>query len=644
MATRFWGTLQWPAVSTPRLPERIPDLKRPWLYAFELFWFACFLLALVGPIEGIRYRFTAPAENSALMLGSRAGLVLAEDDMTRVRFPVGAAAEAAGIQSGDKIVAIEGLPVSKVVPFDQRRAVGPGHATDTDYALFGPIVEGNQPIDLNLTLRSPSGEIRQYHVTTGEQHIEQAARSRGLTPHFLKVVDLFHVLTYPFLLFAAWILHRRKREDLVSSILSLAVLLTMAAEQPSSTFLDYVAKIPVSWHRHIYDLGNICLLAGILLFPFGQLRPRVVVPFLCFLPMLFFLHGNFYRVNFVIFMIAGVMTLLVRLRRTPPSAARQQIKWALFGFSGYSLFLSIALTCDMTKLTVGSFGAQLTLEVLAGLTFGLAFLCLQLGLLIALMRFRLYDAEVVISRSANVALITLGVAAVFAATADALKQLVYNYYGNSNSEGPVIFAAALSTVLVNPIQERITRWSQNKFQHNLVILRDELPDSVRDLRETGNLGELIDDVLSRIMKGVMTTHVAAIIDQGVFRTRGVAKEKVEEWRDQTAGWDDCGSDICHHHDKLFPLRLPLRPGVEEEVLGFILVGPRPDGSLPSRDEQKALKEVAEPIARAVKNVIKRVAYERRLESLIESNSRRLADLEARIDGSALSAVPSSQRA
>jgi hypothetical protein len=644
MATRFWGTLQWPAVTTPRLPERIPDLKRPWLSIFELFWFACLAFALIGPIEGIRYRFTTPAENSALMLGSRAGLVLAQDDLTRVRFPVGSAAEAAGVEPGDKIIAIEGLPVSKVVPLDPRSAVGPGHATDTDYALFGPIVEGNQPIDLDLTLRSPSGEIRQYHVRTGEQHIEQAARARGLSPAFLKIVDLFHVLTYPFLLFAAWILHRRKREDLISSILSLAVLLTVIAEQPSSTFLDFVAKVPVSWHRHIYDLGNICLLAGILLFPFGQLRPRVVVPFLCLLPLLFFLHGNFYRVNFVIFMIAGVMTMLVRLRRTPPSAAKQQIKWALFGFSGYSLFLSIALTCDMTKLTVGSFGAQLSLEVLAGLTFGLAFLCLQLGLLIALMRFRLYDAEVVISRSANVALITLGVAAVFAATADALKQLVYNYYGNSNSEGPVIFAAALSTVLVNPIQERITRWSQNKFQHNLVILRDELPDSVRDLRETGNLGELIDDVLSRIMKGVMTTHVAAIIDQGVFRTRGVSKERVEEWRDQTAGWNDCGEDICHHHDRLFPVRLPLRPGEGEDLLGFILVGPRPDGSLPSRDEQKALREIAEPIARAVKNVIKRVAYERRLESLIESNARRLTELEARLDGSALTAVPSSQRA
>ena len=643
MATRFWGTLQWPAVTIPRIPERIPELRRPWLTLFELVWFAAFALALVGPAAGIWYRFTTTAENSQLMLGSRVGLVLAQDDLTRVRFPVGSAAEAAGIQPGDKIVAIEGLPVSNVVPLDPRRAKGKVRPTDTDYALFSPIIEGNEPIDLALTLRSPSGEVRQYQVRTGEQHIEQAARSRGLSPAFLKVVDLFHVLTYPFLLFAAWLLHRRKREDLISSVLSLAVLLTMGSEQPSATFLSYIAHIPVSWHRHLYDLGNICLLAGILLFPFGQLRPRVVVPFLCLLPILFFLHGDFYRVNFVIFMIAGVMTLLVRLRKTPPSAARQQIKWALFGFSGYSLFLSIALTCDMTKLTVGSFGAQLTLELFAGLTFGLAFLSLQLGLLIALMRYRLYDAEVLISRSANVALITLGVAAVFAGTADALKQLVYNYYGNSSSEGPVIFAAALSTILVNPIQDWITRWSEKRFQHNLVILRNELPDSVRDLRETGDLGELIDDVLARIMKGVMTTHVAAIIDQGVFRARGIAKDNVEEWRRNTPEWD-CGDQICHTHDKLFPLRLPLRPGEGEDVLGFILVGSRPDGSVPSKDEQKVLSEVAEPIARAVRNVIKRVAYERRLESLIESNARRLDELEARIDGSPITAVPSSQRA
>ncbi|MEA3058095.1 MAG: hypothetical protein QOF34_910 [Sphingomonadales bacterium] len=643
MATRFWGTLQWPAVPVPRLPERVPDLKRPWLYLFELFWFASFALAIAGPIAGTWYRFTTPGENSQLMLGSRAGLALSRDDLTEVRFPVGSAAKAAGVRAGDKIVAIDGLPLSKMVPLDPAKAQGPGHATDTDYALFSTMIEGNQPIDLDLTLRSQAGEMREFHVRTGEQHIAQAARSLHLTPAMLSVVDLFHVLTYPFLLFAAWLLHRRKREDLISSVLSLAVLLTIGAEQPSASFLSFIAHIPESWHRHLYDLGNVCLLAGILLFPFGQLKPRIVVPFLALLPLLFFLGGDLYRITFVIFMIAGVMTMLVRLRRMPASAARQQIKWALLGFTGYSLFLSVALTCDMTKLTVGSFGTQITLEVLAGLTFGLAFLCLQLGLLIALMRFRLYDAEVVISRSANIALITVGVAAVFAATADALKQFVYNYYGNSTSEGPVIFAAALSTILVNPIQERIQRWSENRFQRNLVILRDELPDTVRDLRETANLGELIDDVLARIMKGVRTTHISAIIDKGVFRARGLSKEQVEAWQEQTPDWNRA-DEICHPKDKLFPIRIPLIPGEGEETLGFLLVGPRPDGSVISHDEQKALRDVAEPIARAIRNVIRRVAYERRLESMIEGTARRLDDLEARINGPAIAAVPSSRSA
>lgn len=643
MATRFWGTLKWPAFVAPRLPERLPNLKSPWLNLFELFWFACLALAVVGPVAGIWYRFTVPGENSALMLGSRAGVVLSQDDLTRVRFPVGAAAKSAGIERNDKIVAIDGVPLSKSVPLDAAHARGTAKGTDADYALFSPIIQGGgQPIELDLTMRSPEGQVRNFHVQTGEQHIDQAARSDGLPAAMLSIVDLFHVLTYPFLLFAAWVLHRRKREDLISSILSLAVLMTIGSEQPSATFLTYVAHVPESWHRHLYDFGNIGLLSGIFLFPFGQLRPRIVAGFLALLPLLFFLSGDFYRATFIIFMSAGVMTLLVRLRQTPPSVARQQIKYALFGFSGYSFFLSLALISDTLKLTVGSFGAQLALEVLAGLTFGLAFLCLQLGLLIALMRYRLYDAEVVISRSANFALITVGVAAVFGATSDALKQLVYNYYGNSNSEGPVIFAAALATVLVNPIQERIQRWSENRFQRNLVVLRDELPDAVRDLRETAGLGELIDDVLVRILKGVRTTHVAALIDKGVFRTRGIAAEKVEIWKTEN-GELTTHREICDPSDKLFPIRVPLiRDQEDKDPVGYLLVGRRPDGSIPSHDEQKALKEVSEPIARAIRNVIRRVAHERRLESLIESTSRRLDELEARINEPSATVVPTSR--
>jgi hypothetical protein len=72
-----------------------------------------------------------------------------------------------------------------------------------------------------------------------------------------------------------------------------------------------------------------------------------------------------------------------------------------------------------------------------------------------------------------------------------------------------------------------------------------------------------------------------------------------------------------------------------------LVGPRPDGSVPSKDEQKAMKEVSEPIARGIRNVVRRIAYERRLESLIESNGRRLSELEARVNETEVPAISSS---
>jgi hypothetical protein len=425
-------------------------------------------------------------------------------------------------------------------------------------------------------------------------------------------------------------LHRRKREDLVSSILSLAILLTIATEQPSFNFLTFIAGVPGWLHRTLYDVGNICLLAGILLFPFGRLRPRASFAFLLLLPILFVLAGAAYKLALFGFMAAGVLTLIARLRSTSEGPARQQIKWALFGFSGYALFFALALASDDAKLRVGTFASQLSLEIFAGLSFGLAFASLQLGLMIALLRYRLYDAEVVISRSANFALITLGVATVFAAVGDALKQIVYNYSGNTNNEGPIMFAAALATVMINPIQERVQRWSEKRFQRNLLTLRNELPECVRDLRETGSLDELLSEILRRVEEGVRTVRVAILIDGTPAMTRGISLQETQAWL-ATDHASSCHETLCETADAVFPVRVSLTVG-DGPLLGCLLVGPRPDGSIISKDEQKALIEVAEPIARAIRAVTKREAREGEMAAAIEANSRQIKALEARLAG------------
>ena len=624
MATDSAVSAEAPRAPRPALPDRIPDLPRRGLILFQLIWIPAFLLAIVGPLAGIWYRIDQAGQNSALIVGSRAGVALDEDDLTRVRFPIGAEARAAGVRPGDDIVAIDGLEVSDVVPISRRGRARANDATETDYVLFSPILEGVDESEYSFRLRSTDGSERDYRVQLGEQHIGQAAGRFGLSPALLSVIDLLHLITYPFLLFAAWILHRRKPEDLISSVLSLAILLTIAAEQPSAAFLQNVLNLPGWAHRLIYDAGNICLLAGVLLFPFGQLRPRTVLVPLALLPLLFLLQGEWYRAVFVLFMAVGVAILFTRLRETPPGDARQQIKWALLGFSGYAIFLAAALTMDAAKLQAGSFGSQLLLELLGGLSFGIAFLCLQVGLLIALLRYRLYDAEAVISRSATFALVTIFIGGIFAASNEAVKVFIQGLYGPSSGQTPGIFAAAVATVVVSPAQERIQRWSEQRFQRNLVKLREDLPDCLRELRESAPMDELLDETLRRIEAGVRTTRLAVLVDGKAAATRGITGDAVAEWL-QAFDPATCRDAVCSTGDATFPIRVPLQSKTDEGgSIGWLLVGPRPDGSLLSKDEQRALIDIAGPITRAIRVVARREQREHLLERRIEALEARLA--------------------
>jgi len=606
-----------------RLPPCVPPFNTLAYRLFTALWMVAFALALVGPLAGLYERYHERGNNSQLLLGSRAGFAVSPRDATIVRFTVGPQAAGAGVTAGDHITAIYGLELPPSMPVNERALAE--HANDPAYIALGNLLFGTDTAEVPLTVRDPGGRVRDVVVTTGDNHIDDGAKALGISPKWLNFIDLLHVLAYPFLLWAAWMLHHRNARDAVSSILSLAVLLTIAAEQPASMFLASI-HVPRSLNVAMFDLGNVLLLTGILLFPHGNLSWRRV-GLMAVMPVLMLLQGTLYQALFVCFMIIAVLTLLRTLRLTESTEQRQQIHWALLGITGYAVLRCASIVADYLKWSTHSFGQQLLVEIGAGISFALAVLVLQVGLLIALVRYRLYDAEFVISRSANVALITLAVAAIFAGTADGLKQIIYNYYGNTSSEGPIIFAAALSTVLVNPIQERVQRWSERRFQKNLFLLRDDLPEVARDMRETASLGEMLEEILARVDRGVRAVRSAAIVNGCVLCSRGMSVDEVEAWRTSRFA-QDYKSDICEPTDKLFPIRVPLVPSSDdEEPIGYLLVGPRPDGSIPSRDEQKALKEVQESIARAVRTVIKREARERQVADLIADNARRIEALE-----------------
>ena len=279
---------------------------------FSLVWIAAFLLAIVGPLAGFYFRYTSAESNSQLLLGSRAGFAVSPRDATLVRFTVGPAAGAAGFRPGDHIIAVYGLPLPKVMPVTEEALAQ--HADDPAYIAMGNVLFGTDNSEVPLTVRNSNGQVRDITVTTGEQHIDAGAKALGISSKTLSFIDLLHVISYPFLLWAAWLLHRRNSRDLVSSILSLAVLLTIGAEQPSSIFLANIG-IPRALNVALYDLGNVFLLAGIILFRTAGCRggsSRLIAS----LPILMFLHGTLYQSFFVSFMIIAVLMLLRCIKQT----------------------------------------------------------------------------------------------------------------------------------------------------------------------------------------------------------------------------------------------------------------------------------------------------------------------------------------
>src|SRR5438045_6073213 len=93
---------------------------------------------------------------------------------------------------------------------------------------------------------------------------------------------------------------------------------------------------------------------------------------------------------------------------------------------------------------------------------------------------------------------------------------------------------------------------------------------------------------------------------------------------------------CDRRDTNFPLRVRvcIETGDDPETIGWLVLGPRPDGSLFGKDEREAIESIAGPVARAIHIAQLRERREAQAE-------RRLTTLERLIEkvATALSGGP-----
>lgn len=424
----------------------------------------------------------------------------------------------------------------------------------------------------------------------------------------------------------AILLFLRRRQDSVAALLSLSFLMMSAAFFAAEGFFR---AVELGWLRDLFAHAGRCLLMLVLLtFPDGRFSPRWSVWVALALPVwgpVAFLRPwplDVEYIGYLIFLTLSVLSIAIPYRRLPGGLERQQVRWVLFGFAAGTVLLGAAVAVSMLPGGASSPGLKSWTALAAQTLAALGMACFALGLIVSLLRYRLYDAEAAISRSAGYALLTLLVGTTFAVSAKSLEYLVETYLGREAGGLPGAVAAGLAVLLITPLNDRVRGWAERRFNKGLVALRQDLPECMADLRETGELDELIDEVLDRVSTGVRAARAAMTVGP-VVATRSATKAEVRAWAKQAAPDDGVESLDRKRSDPLFPMRIPLRVRhARGKPLGWLLLGPRPDGSFYGRDEREALAGIADPVGRALQVVLRREAREARTEA-------RLAALEAR---------------
>ena len=599
-----------------RLPDRLPPLKEAWLPAYRGVWIALFLLALLMSAGGVYVRavsaegLTTPFERAGLMIGERqSGL--------RIRLTVGDEAAASGLKAGDAIVAIDGTAVPDDPSADDQ---------------IGERLDGPAESKVRITARSPDGTLRTHSLTRSQRHLDQAFERAGLSRIAMRMADFADVLTTALLLAASALLFRRRARDPVAILLSLGLLMALAASGSSEYLIMRIGGD--AFFDALLMVGWAGLLLAILTFPDGRFDPRWTLAAALLLPVggvIGLLHDSVGTFTDMAFMVAGVLAIAVRYRRLPQGDQRQQIRWALLGFGAGAFFILIDQALLFAYNHAPSTTVGLWCELLHYLAYATAFACIPLGLLISLLRYRLYDADAAISRSAAFAALTVLLSALFAGSMNGMEAIIQASFGrDAGAEAPAV-AAAFTAIMVAPAHNRLHRWAEQRFQKALEHLRRDLPECVADMRETSSLEVLLQEVLGRVSRGVRATRAAVIIGEQVAAVRDVTAEETAAWLEVASLSASSAALGCERGDPLFPMRVPLRVRhLGGAPIGWILLGPRPDGSFYGKDEQEALAEIADPVARAVQIVLLREQREAAGREEIALLHARLASLEEAI--------------
>jgi hypothetical protein len=513
---------------------------------------------------------------------------------------VDGAAARAGLRVNDRLEAIGG---------EELRA----DATEFEIGRRLVAAKGDK---LPVVVRSP-GAGGSRAVTLGRQPHPWASPDivRGIPLWLYAVGTYLSVELVPLLLVAAaLLLHLRRPRDREASLFAIGFLLVANLASVDFWLLS-LGILPARVFPIAVGLGECLILIAAAGFPgsrYDSTLSRAVVfaapPAIAIrLVTLVWMPDLVVLGSLPSIAVAGgaVAAIFLRYRSLPPGEQRLQIKYVVLGFALTAV--ATAMIADLPDYGRGPLRTSIAYYTFYNLARLVAYIALPLGLMVSLLKYRLYSAEATISRSAAYAMLSVAVIAVFTASERVIEVLGEQVFGGNAGAIAGAMAAAIAAVMIAPMHHRIDHWAKHYFQKGLVHLESRMPDLLGDLREVSTPRQLAATCATRIVEGLHSRRVAISFDGTKLA--------------------DVGEIDATPPSLVLPLELDRSGGIRALELW-----PRPDGSGYDKEEREVLADVADHLGRALEIAHRRGRSEAAQTGLIEDLAERVTAVEKQLAG------------
>jgi hypothetical protein len=204
-------------------------------------------------------------------------------------------------------------------------------------------------------------------------------------------------------------------------------------------------------------------------------------------------------VGLLALVVACAVALFVRYRRAN-ATEREQIKWLLYACA---LFL-VVYVGDF----VGGLGGKSSVGgYIWGVFFGLSVIALPAAIGIAILKYRLYDIDVVINRTLVYGPLTATLVALYFVGIVVLQRFFVVLTGQQSTLA-VVASTLLIAALFNPLRRRIQAFIDRRFFRSKYDARKTLEDFSVKLRDETNLQALSNEVVGVVKETMQPAHVS----------------------------------------------------------------------------------------------------------------------------------------